>query len=292
MRRRRFLQIAAAAALVAPGRALAESRWQGVALGAEVSIVLRGDQARADRALPRIVALLAAIEAEFSLFADGSTLSRLNAAGRIRPSAAFLALARAASHVHSLTNGLFDPTIQPLWRALAEDRPTDAARAAIGWRRVKLHETEVRLAPGQAITFNGIAQGYAADRVRDLLAEAGFTEALVDMGEFAALGGRWSIGIEDPVHGLLGRRRIDGTALATSSPGAMSVGGMPHILAPDGRAPLWSTVTVEARNATLADGLSTALCFLDASAILRLKAQEPAIRSVTVTSPTGDLSTF
>lgn len=291
MRRRRFLQIAAAA-LAMPGRAAAETRWQGVALGAEVSVTLRGDRGAAERALTGIGALLATMEAEFSLFAGASTLSRLNATGRVRPSAAFLALARAAGTVHRLTGGLFDPTIQPLWRALAEGRPTDLARAAIGWHRVKLRGTEMRLDPGQALTFNGIAQGYAADRVRALLADAGFAEALVDMGEHAALGGPWEIGIEDPVHGLLGRRRIEGTALATSSPGAMTVGGSPHILAPDGRAPLWSSVTVEARTATLADGLSTALCFLDAPAITRLKQGEPALRSVTLISPSGDLSTL
>lgn len=291
MRRRRFLQIAASA-LAMPGPAAAETRWQGVALGAEVSVILRGDRDAAERALARIGALLAALEAEFSLFAGDSTLSRLNTTGRARPSAAFLALAHAAGAVHRLTGGLFDPTIQPLWRALAEGRPTDLAHEAIGWHRVQLGATEIRLDPGQALTFNGIAQGYAADRVRALLADAGFAEALVDMGEHAAIGGPWEIGIEDPVHGLLGRRRIEGTALATSSPGAMTVGGMPHILAPDGRAPLWSSVTVEARTATLADGLSTAFCFLDAPAIARLKAAEPALRSVTLISRAGDLSTL
>lgn len=72
----------------------------------------------------------------------------------------------------------------------------------------------------------------------------------------------------------------------------MTVGGMPHILAPDGRAPLWSSITVEARTATPADGLSTAFCFLEAPAIVRLKAAEPALRSVTLISPAGDLSTL
>lgn len=289
MRRRRFLQIAAAA-LALPGQAAAETRWRGVALGADVSITLRGDRIAAERSLAGTRALLARMEAEFSLFAPRSALSRLNADGRLLPSSAFSELTEIVTQVHRLTGGLFDPTVQPLWRALAEGRPTEPARALIGWERAQVRQDEVRLAPGQALTFNGIAQGYATDRVRALLAAGGFTEALVNIGEYAALGGPWRIGIEDPAFGLLGRRQITGTALATSSPGAMTLGAGPHILAPDGRPPLWSTVTVEAATAALADGLSTALCFLDTSAIRRLKAAEPGLHSVTLVSPEGDLS--
>ncbi len=291
MRRRRFLQIAAAA-LAVPGRAGAETLWQGRALGADVSVSLRGDAAAANAVLPRIENLLHGIEAEFSLHDPVSALSRLNRDGWLAPSPDFRALFAASDRVHRLTGGRFDPTVQPLWRALAEGRPIGPARAALGWNRVQVSPRTIRLAPGQALTFNGIAQGFATDRVRDLLAAVGFTHALVNIGEYAAIGGPFRIGVEDPIHGLLGQRALSGGCVATSSPGALTLGPSFHILDPMGRAPLWSTVSVEATTATLADGLSTALCFLDREAIARLSRTGHDLLSVTLVSPDGDLVTL
>ena len=48
------------------------------------------------------------------------------------------------------------------------------------------------------ITFNGIAQGQAADRVADLMREEGFTNVIIDMGEIAALGERPSVRAAKP----------------------------------------------------------------------------------------------
>ncbi|MCB2114774.1 MAG: FAD:protein FMN transferase [Rhodobacteraceae bacterium] len=291
MRRRRFLQIAAAA-LAVPCTASAETRWEGVALGADVSVTLRGEPRAAERALDGIAALLARMEREFSLFDPSSALCRLNTEGVLGPSPDFLALCVTAASVHAATGGLFDPTVQPLWRALAEGRDPTAARAAIGWGRVGVSAGAITLQPGQALTFNGIAQGYATDRVRDLLAAEGFTEALVNIGEFAALGGPFRIGLADPSAGLLGWRHLASGAMATSSPAAMSVGGGSHILAPDGRAPLWSTVTVEADSAALADGLSTAFCLMDRAVIRKAADALPGVRGVTLVGPSGDLQTI
>ena len=53
------------------------------------------------------------------------------------------------------------------------------------------------------LTLNGIAQGYATDRVVALLRAEGIERSLVDMGESRAVGARdegvpWRIGIADP----------------------------------------------------------------------------------------------
>lgn len=290
MKRRRFLKIAAAA-MVAPGIAQAETMWRGRALGAEVSVLLRGNRADGRDAVAGIESVLGSIEAEFSLFDPRSAISRLNRTGRLLPSADFRALCDASDTAHRLTGGLFDPTVQSLWRARAAGSDGSAARDAIGWNRVVL-DREVTLAPGQAITVNGIAQGYATDRVKAHLAGFGFGSALIDIGEYAALGGPFVIGIEDPGFGLLGRRRLTDTAIATSSPGAMTLGGGSHILAPSGVPPLWSTVSVEADSATLADGLSTALVFMDCEEISTLMSRTSALRSVTLISRGGDLTTL
>lgn len=290
MKRRRFLQIVAAAAAL-PGRAMAETRWQGVALGADVSVTLSGNVAEAEAAIAGTQTILRRMEAEFSLFDPESTLSRLNRAERLSPSAEFRALFNAADHAHRLTGGLFDPTIQPLWLARAGGLDESAARQSIGWDRVTIGD-EIRLTKGQALTFNGIAQGYTTDRVRDFLAARGFAPALINIGEFAALGGPFAIGIADPDFGMLGRHHLSDNAFATSSPYAMRLAGGSHILGPKGETPVWSTVSVEAECATLADALSTALVFLDRTKIETLMAQETRIRSVTLISPGGDLMTL
>lgn len=288
MNRRRFLLISAAT--LVPGRALAETEWRGLAFGAEARMILRGDpQAARDaiRALPR---LIDAMEAEFSLHRP-SALVRLNAEASLVPSAPFRALLTLADGVHHATGGAFDPTIQPLWQALATGADPTVARRSTGWRRVGLGPT-VTLAPGQALTFNGIAQGFASDAARDLLAQLGFTQALVSLGEFAAIGGPFRLGMEDPEAGYLGTRSLIGGAIATSSPRATLVGGQPHILHPKGLPPLWSTVSVEADKAALADALSTACVFLGPDDIRTARDRLPGVRRITLVDFGGNLVTL
>lgn len=283
MNRRRFLALAAAAAATP---AAAETRWQGRAFGADSQLVLHGPMHAAEAALAGLPALIDRIEAEFSLHRP-SALTRLNATGRLAdPSPAFRAVVELADAVHRLTEGAFDPSVQPLWQAAAEGR---AASDPIGWHRVR-RTAGIALEPGMALTFNGIAQGFGADAVKAHLAAHGFDHALIDMGEQAALGGPFRLGLIDPAHGQLASRRLTDCAIATSSPMATLVGGQPHILHPKGLPPLWSTVSVEARTAALADALSTALVFLPAERIAALR--HPGLIRVTLIDAGGNLTTI
>lgn len=284
MNRRRFLMIAAAAAATP----LAASDWRGQALGTDLSVTLAGPGA--ERALADLKPVIERLDATFSLY-RASELTDLNGAGHGRPSPWLSSALVLCDELHRLTGGVFDPTVQPLWRALAEGRDTGAAAAAIGWGRVALGP-EVRLGPGQALTLNGMAQGLAADLVRDWLRLRGFDRALVNMGEYAALGGPFRLELEDPEAGPLGQVSISGRAMAVSSPGALSVGGRAHILHPKGQAPLWSTVAVQAESAALADGLSTALVFADAAEIAALRRRRADISRVIVVDQAGGLTTL
>lgn len=286
MKRRRFLQIVAAA-VAAPGMASAAAEWRGRALGADAAIALHGPGAAA--ALAELPPLLAQLEAVFSLY-QPSELTRLNAAGGGAPSAWMAEVLALADRLHRLTGGAFDPTVQPLWRALATGGDVIGAQQRIGWNRVVLGP-EIRLGEGQALTLNGVAQGFATDVLRDRLAARGFTQALVNIGEYAALGGPFRLGIEDPVAGLLATRSLRGAALAVSAPGAMQLGGQGHILHPAGLPPRWSTVAVEADRAALADGLATALVFADLPQVTRLRAELPELRAVVLVDVAGDLRT-
>lgn len=296
--RRRFLTIAAGFAawptLDSPARAAAPA-WTGVALGAEASITLNGPTDRTGAALRDAVTTLRRLERVFSLYDPGSSLAQLNTHGTLaNPDPALCALLQQADQVHVATSGRFDPTIQPLWRALAEGRDPGAAIDALGWARVRRSPHAIALDPGQALTLNGIAQGYVTDCVRVVLRRHGFNTMLVNIGEFAADGGPWRLGVADPVHGLVMTRSLQGGAMATSSPGAMRLGrsGCGHILGPSGQAPLWSTISVEADTATLADAVSTALCLADRAAIHRIKLRLPGVRRVTAIDADGNIATF
>ena len=126
--------------------------------------------------------------------------------------------------------------------------------------------------------MNGIAQGYIADKSATLLRNAGITDVLVDVGEIVAVGNGpdgspWSVEIaKTDDHRLNGRIPLTDGAIATSSPhGAVfdSSGAIGHIFDAETGHPggQWRQVSVIARSATRADGLSTAFCLMDEKAI-------------------------
>ncbi|MEM7498940.1 MAG: FAD:protein FMN transferase [Pseudomonadota bacterium] len=146
---------------------------------------------------------------------------------------------------------------------------------------VRLETDEIGAArPGMAFTLNGIAQGYIADRIAQLLTEAGLMDHRVDMGEIVATGRRpegraWQAGVGGMSGQVMRRVALSGRALATSAPqGTLidPVGGLGHIIDPSVGRPgggRWSTVSVSAPIAAFADGLSTAFCLMPPDAISR-----------------------
>ena len=285
MNRRRFLTLTAGALAPLPGHAATLTTWEGTGLGTALTLHLVGatpHQAR--QTFARVEAEVARIETLASLHRD-SALTRLNRDGHLSwPSPDFLDLLTLAGQVHAATEGAFDPTVQPLWLALAEGTDPAKARALVGWNRLHLSPEEIHLAPGQALTLHGIAPGGRGCEgqfvvVTALLRAQGFTEALVDMGEIAALGeSGWPAVIAGPNGTALAQTRLTNRALATSSPRGTLVNGQPHILGPQGQPPLWQTVSVSAPDAAIADALSTAFCLMDRAAIDKALARFPDAR--------------
>ncbi len=279
MNRRRFLAITAAAAGGTAARAaLAGSRqvWTGIALGARASIRL--DHPEAGAIAARAAAEIARLEEIFSLFRADSALSRLNANGRLdAPPPELLQCLTLAGAVHRASAGAFDPTVQPLWalwaqRAASRTRPTPMelteARNRGVWNDLRLDEAAIVMAPGMALTLNGIAQGFIGDRVAALLASEGLTDILIDTGEHVALGqmpggGAWPVRLAQG-----GKAELLDRALATSAPTGTVFdqgGRYGHILDPRTGEPAparWMGISVTAPSAALADALSTAACLM------------------------------
>lgn len=276
--RRRFIAISAAA--FAPSMARPNTPdlhvETGIALGASVTLRLYHPDA------PRVAAMameeIRRLEAIFSLYLPDSALSRLNRDGTLAaPPFELLDCLTLAGAVHRASGGRFDPTIQPLWQAEARKLELGSSltlaeraelMALVGWDGVSLASDAITLRRGMALTLNGIAQGYIADRVAALLASNGLSRALIDTGEMVALpGGSWPIQLAEG-----GKLTLQNRALATSAPRGMTFGGdgvTSHIFNPATGRPVlshWRCITVSAGSAALADALSTAACLFDSKA--------------------------
>ncbi|WP_370343521.1 FAD:protein FMN transferase [Pararhodobacter marinus] len=286
MNRRRFLSLSAAFTC-APALAQA-STWSGTALGAEVSVTLHGPRERTAPLLAAVPTRLRAIEAQFSLY-QPSALTRLNETGQLVLSPEFAELTALCDRAHLLTGGLFDPTVQTLWHAA--ETGTRADPKTIGWHQTRRTGNTLHLGSGQQITLNGIAQGYATDLIRTDLIHAGATKALINIGEFAALSGPFHLGLSDPQHGLVGQTTLTDGAVATSSPTGTLIAGQPHIMGPAGQRPLWSTVSITADSAAMADALSTAACMMPLHDLRTLK-QSANLRRIQIVDTDGNLITL
>lgn len=295
MNRRRFISITAAAAgcgLAWPAAAAAQRAvsWRGQALGAPTSLVIyHHDPVAAQRLLRQVRSEVDRLEQIFSLYRPGSALSRLNQLGALAmPPSEMVDLLGTCRKAWELTDGVFDPTVQPLWRVLAEHFSSPGAPAAgppsseirkaldlVGFDKVSFDRSRIAFGrPGMALTLNGIAQGYITDRAVELLRRGGIEKSLVDLGEIRALGSKpdgepWRVGIGD-VAAAAGREAeiaLVDKAVATSSAAGFrfdAAGRFTHLLDPRTGASVTGTrrITVTARDAAKADAFSTAFSLM------------------------------
>jgi thiamine biosynthesis lipoprotein len=155
----------------------------------------------------------------------------------------------------------------------------EQARALVGLDAVNWDQDRIAFAKTRmALTLNGIAQGYITDRVVDLLRARGLNSALVNLGEYRAIGqhpeGRaWKVGVQDPItaSGLVDVFELVDQAVSTSGGYGSRFGASAenHLIDPrTGRsAERYLSVSVMHASATVADGLSTAFSFMDDAAV-------------------------
>ena len=284
--RRRLIKLCAAGVAgfsLQPAMALATPvlhRWTGVALGARAEInLLHDDKAKARELFQVVEAEIRRLENIFSLYQDDSELVRLNKTGQLTaPSLDMLKLLGTVRQVHDLTNGAFDPTVQPLWAYYAEGghdaESFEQALARTGFDSVGIETSQiVFLRPGMAMTLNGIAQGYITDQVTELLKSRGCTDIVVDLGEVAVSGalspmepGGWPVTLRpDPsMEQAQIKVQLKDRAVASSARQGMTFGAdgqTSHILDPRTGLPVLGELraaSVVSKTAAFADGLSTA----------------------------------
>lgn len=244
------------------------------AMNCRFELVLEGERAESLRAAgEEALAEIESVERQLSAYDPESELFAINALGALRPvrvlptTLAFLDQARALTE---RTQGAFDPTIGALialWRSGSEPTSESVAEAQAqsGWQNVLLdpETNSVQLAlAGLQLNPGAIGKGWALDRARDILEEAGVARALLHGGtsSVVALGEDWKVQVADgPV------LTLSNQSLGVSAPsGRWAVFGerrYGHVLDPRTGWPVeahaWAAVV--APSATEADALSTAL---------------------------------
>jgi thiamine biosynthesis lipoprotein len=273
-----------------------------LAFGTTISIAVRhADPEIAQQAIAAALGEARRVDALMSLHQPPSQVFRLNRDKVLHgPDRHLLTVLEHARTLSRLTQGAFDVTVQPLWRAFDAARgvPPESermrAQRLVGWTQVQAGPERVVLArPGMAITLNGLAQGYATDLALAALRRQGIRHALVDTGEYGALGrtdGRpWRLGIRDPRHedALAASVVLDGRCVATSGDYASAFTSdlrHHHIFDPaSGDSPTeLASVTVLAPTGLEADGLSTAFMVMGARRSHALAAHLPGVDLLTI----------
>jgi thiamine biosynthesis lipoprotein len=295
----------------APDETIVEAQRE--LMGTEFRVSVAGmEQSRARAAISAALDEVARVEAALSPYRDDSEVSRINEGAGVEPvqvTLETLELLERAREVSELSGGAFDVTfaaLSPVWRSLREDPPRlpddeaiNAARSLVGWQRLVLdRERSTAFLPqrGMRIDLGGIGKGHGVDRASAVLVEHGAENFIVGGGGDLQVRGRkrsgpWLLGIQHPR--LRGQLMGDldppeGGALVTSGDYErfVEVGGVRyhHIIDPRTGRPVRGTsaVTLLAPNATLADGLSTAVFVMGPEAGMALVERTAGVEAIIV----------
>lgn len=255
-------------------------------MGTVITVELPASDAAND-AVAAVREVFADVEATANEWRPGTALSEINAhAGTPTATPAPVReLLRRSLDVARTSDGAFDPTWAAMWglwdfRADPPKLPDPAVLAErvklIDWTRVVVDEdagTVLLPEPGMKLGLGGIAKGWALDRSAAELRRRGFTDFVISAGGQVMAGGHkgdhaWRVGLRDP-RGA----RDDSFAMIEVTDASVSTSGdyeqyfeldgvrYHHILDPDTGWPAKGvrSATVLCSDATLADGLSTAL---------------------------------
>jgi thiamine biosynthesis lipoprotein len=225
-------------------------RVSRTAMASGFEVILNAGQYRGGTAVAlEVLDLLDQLEEQMSVFRATSEISRLNRRGAEEPvevEPRLFALLELAVRLHAETEGAFDVTTGPLWRAWGFARRAgcvpghdelSAALEHVGSHLVELDAARATVRfrqPGVELNLGSIGKGYALDRCAEALTDAGIDHFLLHGGQSSVLarGSRaslraasaesppagWVVGIPNPTrHGTrLAEVRLRDRAIGTS----------------------------------------------------------------------------
>lgn len=286
-----------------------------LAMGSTLTLsIWTADETASERAMAAAFAEVERLENLLSVWREDSDVQRLNAAAggpAVAVSAETRAVLRAAAEASRLTNGKFDITfgaLSDVWRFDHDQDNRVPSAEAVAARLPFVDHTAVsvdeaagtaRIArAGVRVHLGGIGKGYAVDRVAALLREAGFHDFLIQAGGDLYAAGRrgdrpWRAGLQDP-------RGAENDTFATIelTDETFSTSGdyerffiegderYHHIIDPDTGQPARGvrSVTIVAREALMADWLSTGVFILGPADGMALVERLPGVEAVMVTA--------
>lgn len=257
-------------------------------MGTRFAITCHGsDESAAKAAADEAFRKAEEINSLASDYIPGSELLRLSekTGAPVRVSPLLLDLLARSMEYAGRTDGLFDPTLGPLTRLWRETRrvgrlpaPETLARAreACGFRFLRIDRMAgtVTLAhEGMRLDLGGIAKGYAADAMFEVMKSRGFASTCIAAGGDLRLGdpppgkAGWAVGLRTlEKDRTAGRIELSNCAVSTSGDlqQAVEIDGVRYAHIIDPRTGLGLTrrlaVTIVAANATTSDALATAAC--------------------------------
>jgi thiamine biosynthesis lipoprotein len=189
-------------------------------MGTEVAItVVAQGEGEGNAAIEAGMAEIRRFDRMMSLYKDDSEITKVNLAAGKNPvsvSPEMIDVAEATARVSKMTGGAFDVTVGPLvvlWQMRLKEGtvPADSEIARIkqrvNYRNVIIDRKSSTIflkKPGMIMDFGGVAKGYIADKVGDLLKKRGIHNAIVAVaGDIRVIGHRpdgspWRIGVQHP----------------------------------------------------------------------------------------------
>jgi len=266
--RRKFLSISATSIALALSPSIMNANtsqekisWSGEALGAQSNMTLfHKSPSYAKETLNICVKEIKRLENIFSLFIPNSSISKLN----------------------KLAYSKYFNKKDKLQKAIIK------AKKLISYKNIQINKEEISFKKTNVqITLNGIAQGYITDKITNILKEKGFTNVLVDLGEFNSIGGYdknrdWNI--STPYLKDISYIKLNNQAMASSGGYGTKFNKKYHHLfdAKTGTSANYvNSCTVKAKNAMLADAIATAICVMPKNRSIELMNKYPHIEIYT-----------
>lgn len=227
--------------------------------------------------------ILLAFHSHMSVYESSSEISSLNhmaGTGFASISPDIYDLIRRSVGYSELTEGAFDITALPLkklWQT-AEQIPTEAqichAKKLVNYKNIVFNQNKIMLEhSGMGVDLGGIAKGFAADRIAELLKSRGITSGVINFGGTVfVLDEERSVGIQTPfakTGTYMGTICVKNKAVVTSGcyENYRMINGTAyqHIIDPHTGYPVNNellAVTLIGTNAEELDALATGVCVM------------------------------
>ena len=287
------------------------------AMACEFQVLLNaGQHEGATEAALEALDLVDALEDQMTVYRDHSEVSQINRTAcdeNVPVEAGLFQLLEEAVSLHEATDGAFDITSGPLWKAWGFHRregrfpsQNDLADAMqrIGsrWLQLDTASSTIRFRrKGVEINLGAIGKGYALDRCRAVLRERGVDNFVIHGGRSSILGcgsradatqDGWSVALRHPMRPeqRLGEIRLRDRALGTSGSGNQFFHfegkRYGHVIDPRTGYPAEGALsaTVLAPSAAQADALSTAFFVLGVEDTLEFCAKRPELSVLLVSA--------